>query len=190
MNDFSKIENKNIILDTNILINCGRDEFGVDFKKVLKGLTNRHNSIMVSVISGFEIVKQYREGPVSDYYLKLLNFLRNIPLDLDVLNRAGIIANEIYKNKGGDNKYKDDYDIIIGSTAISLKNDCLVLTCDRRGFFTAPFWEVVARECVYWEDKQTGIMKIENIFLLRHNSKKITNILKNEKTELLPEKRD
>ncbi len=166
MKGLSEIKNSNIILDTNILINCGREEFGSSFKKILRTLHNNKNILSVSVISGFEIIKKFHDQKIIEYYLKLLNFLPNKQLHYKILNNAAIFASNVYKNRKEPKPYKDDNDIIIGATVVAEK-EAYLLTCDRRDFLGGPLWKKIARECVQWESND--VVKIENIFLLEFN---------------------
>lgn len=163
METIEEIKGKKVLVDTNILINCGREEFGADFKKILRTLVDNKNSLAISVVSGFEIIKKYNQvEKVSNYYIKLLNYIQNIEIDLKTMNIAGIMANKLYDKK--DN-YKKDNDYIIGATVI--KNKSLLLTCNLKDF-NKPFWNIVARSCISWESED-DCRKIENVFLLESN---------------------
>ncbi len=161
MKHFAEIKNKKIIIDTNILINCGDDRYKEDFKKMLK-LLSADNDLGASVISGFEIIKKYHKKETFSYYLKLLNFIKKIPVSVEIAQNAGFIAKSF-----GPDKEKKDNDIIIGATVASTKKS-LLLTCDRKDF-NRPYWGVVARECILWENKETDQRNISNVFLLAPN---------------------
>lgn len=161
MKAIKEINGEKVLIDTNILINCGRNEFGAGFRTVLRTLADNKNELAISTVSGFEIIKKYvGEKTVVDYYIKLLNYIPTIVVDIETMNIAGIIANKLYTNR---DEYKKDNDYIIGATTI--KDKGLLLTCDRSDF-SKPFWDIVARDCVEWEDDK-GCRKVENVFLLR-----------------------
>lgn len=165
MKEISELRGCKILVDTNVLIDCGREEFGADFRKILRTLTDNKNQLAISQLSGFEIVKKFhRKKEVIAYYVKLLNFLPNIELSTKVLGNAGIIAHALYpKNKNGETEeFKKDNDFIIGASVITHKGS-LLLTCNRKDF-NQPLWKVVARECVYWDDGDKR--KVENVYLL------------------------
>ena len=160
-----ELSSKKILLDTNILINCGREEFGLEFKKILRILADNKNSLAVSIISGFEILKKYRnDEKVINYYIKLLNYIQSINPDITTMNIAGMMASELDNASGGDGSKKDN-DFIIGATVVR-HTDSLLMTCDRKDF-SSPFWDIVVRECIAWEDRECR--KIENVFLLKFN---------------------
>ena len=165
MKEISEIKSYRILVDTNVLVDCGREEFGSDFRKVLRTLTDNNNQLAISQLSGFEIVKKFhRKKEVITYYVKLLNFLPNIELSTQILTNVGIIAHNIYqKNKNGETEdFKKDNDFIIGATAITHKGS-LLLTCNRKEF-NSPVWKIVARECIDWDEGDKR--KVENVYLL------------------------
>ncbi len=159
MKEAKIIKEHNILIDTNVLINCGREEYGLEFRKILRYLSNNHNDLFVSIVSGFEILKKFgQDKKVVDYYLKLLNYVPNLNLDLEIMNISAYLANEF------DQSGKKDNDFMIGGTAI--KNQMFLLTSDR-GDFNKPFWQIINRYCIEWEDEEK--CKIENVYLLEFN---------------------
>lgn len=169
MKEINNIKNKKILLDTNILINCGKDEYGDQFRKVLRILTDNNNSLAVSLISGFEIIKKFtNDKKVIDYYIKLLNFIPNIVISHRVLINAALLANTIYEPQKDD--HKKDNDMIVGSTVLT--EQAWLLTCDR-GDFCKPYWLTEARKCVQWEDQKDDSQRVLNIFLLSPNLKEL-----------------
>lgn len=168
MKRINDIKKRKILLDTNILICCGREEYGDQFRKVLRILTDNDNSLGVSLISGFEIIKKFNDKDVIGYYIKLLNFIINVVIDHEILTNAARLANTIY----GPNKdnYKKDNDMIISSTVLT--EQAWLLTCDRDDF-NKPYWLTEARETVQWEDPKDDSVKVLNIFLLSPDIKEL-----------------
>jgi len=164
MKEIKEISRKKILLDTNVLINCGREEYGLQFRKILQTLRKNKNYLGISLISGFEIIKKFRNKKVVGFYLKLLNKIPQVQPDLKTMNIAGMLANEL--NQNGNIKKDNDY--IIGATVIR-NHGSMLLTSDRKDF-SYPFWDVIARECVLWKDNE--FCRIENVFILKFNNKK------------------
>lgn len=165
MKEISELRNCNILVDTNVLIYCGIEKFGADFRKILRTLTDNGNQLAISQLSGFEIIKKFhRKKEIIAYYLKLVSFLPNIELSTKILKNAGIIAHALYpKNKDKETEgFTRDNDFIISASVITHKGS-LLLTCNRKDF-DKPIWRVVARECVYWDDGDRR--KVENVYLL------------------------
>lgn len=154
-----KLRGKKILVDTNILINCGRGEFGKYFKYILRLLSDQGNFLAVSSISGYEIIKKYNNKDVTGYYLDLLHYIANKPVTQNILNIAGIYSNKMNLSKSD---HKKDNDSIIGSTVIKEKGT-LFLTCNRSDF-GKPYWVVKNRACVYWDDGDK--CRVENVYLL------------------------
>lgn len=168
MKAFKEIKGENIIIDTNILVYCGRDDYGDKFKSLLRGLTDNGNDLAISAISGFEILKKFLgKKSVIAYYIKLLDYIPNLAVDHDVLETAGKIANQLY-NPDKSDSYKKDNDSVIASTVIT--HGSLLMTCNRADF-SLPYWDIVARECVYWEEEEK--MCVINVYLVKINKEKL-----------------
>lgn len=168
MKRINDIKNRKILLDTNILICCGREEYGDQFRKVLRILTDNDNSLGVSLISGFEIIKKFNDKDVIGYYIKLLNFIINVVIDHEILMNAARLANTIYGSH--KDNYKKDNDMIISSTVLT--EQAWLLTCDRDDF-NKSYWLTEARETVQWEDPKDDSVKVLNIFLLSPDTKEL-----------------
>ncbi|MCR4311584.1 MAG: hypothetical protein NUV54_03415, partial [Candidatus Taylorbacteria bacterium] len=116
-------------------------------------------------------IKKYRNKKIIEYYLKLLNYITTLKLDITILNKAGLLASVCYnREESKKDEYKRDNDFIIGATVMAHK-DSLLLTCNRKDF-NRKFWDIEAREHLIFEEDEK--MKIENIFVLKFNHSKFT----------------
>jgi len=171
----NSLKNKSIIVDSCVLLYCEGQVFKSEIRKILRTLVNNKNRLGISLVSGFEVLSN-SEIKFRKYFVKLLNYFKNIDVNRDILSNGVVL----YRSYGRINinylKSISPCDFIIGGTAIYLK-DAVLFTGDRR-HFPSPIWDIVAT--VYITYKSFEEYRILNLYLLQPNIK-IINKLANEK---------
>lgn len=160
----ANVKNKDILLDTNIIISCGDKSFGTEARNILKKLVDNKNSLAISEITPFEILRKDLDDNDENYYTKLISDKRIniIPLSTSVLINASILCREQHPKKETENK-NIICDMLIGGTVMSNK-EALLLTSDRKDF-NKPYWKIISEEKII-RKKQEG-WELNNIFLLQ-----------------------
>ena len=165
MDEIAQVKNKKILLDTNILINYGVENFRERSGNILRVLLNNQNKLAVSEITGLELLQGETEKSKIEFYLKMLNFISNLDVSRSVLLNA-ISLSSGYRRIKTDKKGPSVADLIIGGTVLA--HDSLLLTADRKDF-SEPMWGVVAHKYVF-DDKKSVIA---NLYLLKFDENKL-----------------
>jgi predicted nucleic acid-binding protein len=146
IDELDKIKNKQIILDSCVLIYCEGYDFKLEIRNILRKLTDNNNELGISELSVFEVLRRAKTEN-KKYFVQLLNYLNNIPVSKGIINNSIILYNT-YKHNGfikgsekEDGKRDWTADLIIGGTALYQK-DSLILTANRRDF-PEPVWKAV-----------------------------------------------
>jgi len=173
MKRISEVSNKPILIDTNVLIYCGQEGPNKEARKILRTLADNKNTLGISLISGFEIIKKFNNKNVIDYYLKLINYLTTVDLNIGIMNMAGLIAN-VYVNP---EEHKKDNDMIIGAT-VAKQPGSMLLTANRKDF-PSPLWKLIARKYIHWNNGEKR--DIVNVYLLEFDHKEFKEEMKKNK---------
>lgn len=70
-----KIHNARILIDTNVPVYCWDKDFSKGAKKLLRTLKDNKNSLAISLVSCFELIKNAQDAKAREYYLDLINYL-------------------------------------------------------------------------------------------------------------------
>lgn len=170
------VKNQKILIDSCILIYCGSEKLSESFKQLLRLLTTNNNSLAISELCGFEVLKNCQNKQNIDYYFKLIDYLHNVKINKDILIRAARLYN-LYSFKKEAREHMDKFDkekstgdLIIGSTAI--QHNSLLLTSNLKDF-PLPYWEIVAHDYMVYEHNSR--FNVLNRYLLKFNSKKYSS---------------
>ncbi len=155
------IQNKNILIDTNILVYCGDKGYGKDAQKLLRTLKDNKNNLATSEICCFELIKNAHNLTVRKYYLNLINYIHKIAVDTTALQNSALLYHQYHKEFNGNCKM-GSVDIVIAGTVVYNKGTIL-LTANRKDF-PMPFWKLVSQ--TYLMKKNGEGNEIVNIFAL------------------------
>ena len=164
-----KTKDQKILIDSCILVYSGTDKFSDETKKLLRLLADNKNKLAISELCGFEVLKNCQNKDNFKYYIKLIDYLDNIPINKDILINAASL-HSLYgkpssnKEDGNFQKEKSTGDLIIGGTAAYYET--LLLTANLNDF-PLPYWEIVAHDFMMYEDNRR--FKLINRYLLRFN---------------------
>ena len=164
------VKNKNILVDSCILLYCETYIFKDQIRKLLRELSNNNNKLGISEFSGFEVLKNAKPK-YSSYFVKLLNHLQNFPVDKKVLLNAVKIF-KFYETKKINNPHKiNPGDYIVGGTCILLKNPMLLTTNIKD--FPKSLWIIHRKDKIVYEKGDK--FELLNIYLLEPNISKLQN---------------
>lgn len=160
--EFEKIKNSQIIIDSCILIYCQIEPYKQEIRSILRSFVNNGNELAISQISFLEVLRGAKKDD-RKYYIKLLKYLNSVPISEEVIVNS-IILHNIYINLGITKESdKRDWtgDVIIGATAMFQKS--LIFTSNRRDF-PEKVWKVVAIYPVIY--KSYDKFELINLYLL------------------------
>jgi len=163
------VKNKNILIDSCILLYCEAQIFKIEIRELLRILTNNGNKLGISEFSGFEVLKNANEK-YKEYFVKLLNYLQNIPVDKRVLINAIKIFKYYEHKKINDIKKAQSGDLIISGTCLLLKEP-LLLTTNIKDFHK-PLWNIYKKTYIVYELENK--FELLNIYLLKPNIETLT----------------
>jgi len=176
---FSKIigniKNKSIIIDSCVLLYCEGTNFKLEIRNILRSLVNNNNKLGISELSGFEVLKNSSSNNIK-YFIKLLDYIENIPSNKEVLMNANILYGCYAMKPINDYKNISSVDFIIGGTTIYMKG--LLLTCDKKHFVNQ-FWRIIINLPVIY--KLSNEYKVLNLYLLEPRTTLIDSTWKSRK---------
>ena len=155
MNLFERVKNRNILVDTNVIILYSQKDFDKRSDYLLEKLVASRNALFVSFFTGFELLRDQYDGELRDKYLKFINEVDNVPISFQVIKNATRLSADYRQMLSGTKV--DNADLIIGGTAI-LKlerskesrtfGNTLLLTANR-WHFPELFWKIIACHPVF-----------------------------------------
>jgi len=165
------IQDQRILLDSNVLIYCGDSDLKVQARGILRSLADHGNSLAISDICVFEVLKNRLGDHAFDYYVNLLKYLDKVSIHRPALANAAKLGH-LYKEgrRESEDKTKQGSkgahtgDLIIGGTAIF--HESLILTCDKSEGFNWKHWEPIAQGHMLYEEGNA--MNLINIYLIRY----------------------
>jgi predicted nucleic acid-binding protein len=172
------VSNERILIDTNVLVYCWDKDFSDGAKKLLRTLKDHHNDLGVSIVSGFELLKNAHKKEAREYYLKLLNYIGTIDINPQISVNAAML-HHMYCREFSKNKVTPPCDLLIGGTCI-YHTGVLLLTADKSDFHTN-FWPIVAQTHIIYEtgnDHEGRKKNLVNIYLRKFDYSKVPEDLK------------
>ncbi|GEM_PF-5048992 len=186
MNSFNRIKGRNILIDTNVIINYSKEGFAKRSGEFLEELIKNDNILYVSHFTGFELLRDQDEGEIKDKYIKFLNEVNNIEVSFNVIKNSVLLSTDYRKILNG--KKVDLGDLLVGATAIlkfrkkekrGVSKKTLLLT-ENRQHFPELLWKSIACHPVFSDNNE----KVINIFYLLEFNTSYIQRLKKEYPEL------
>lgn len=164
-----EVKNREILLDSNILINYASEGFKDRSGNILRTLINNGNKISVSPVSGFEVLRGDNRKETDEKYIKFLKYIPNVKTQDEYFSNAAVLAR--HYNKNCNKKIIPTEDLLIGSIVathsfgVDSSKKILLLTADRTDF-CEPVWLTVAYQIVPPNNGNSQV----NLFLLEFNT--------------------
>jgi len=165
------IRDKQIVLDTSIIIFLANADFRTQIISAITQLENQNNALFVSEITLFELNKSSRTNADCAQKARLLKRFTPLPLDQNRALNAGILfglmngSDKTIKNK----EHKLACDLLIGGTVIE-NNNALFMTSNLSDF-SAPLWKKAAEGRLI--RKVSDGWALQNWFLLEFDYSKM-----------------
>ena len=177
MDQFKLVKNERILIDTNILVYCGDNDFGLQAKKLLRILKDNKNNLAVSHASCFELIKNAIDDKLREYYFSLLDYMDNLPITQEIVASSAFLYHTYLKSGMQSAKKIESFDLIISGT-VTFHKGALLLTANRQDF-PMPFWINVAQGYIMYKVGEN--YQLINIFLLKFDYSLIS---KKDKVEM------
>jgi|SRR3990167_1374330 len=175
MQTFQEIKNRTILLDSNIPINYASKGFKERSGNPLRTLVSNNNRLVVTSLTGFELLQAEIRDDVRKKYVQFLNYVPNLPMGKEYFQNGALLAGEYRRVCNG--KKLPFQDLILGGVVVAHsfgKDKLLFLTTDRQDF-CEPIWLTVSHLIVPDEEKgkiQTTLYLLEiNIDLITQETK-------------------
>jgi predicted nucleic acid-binding protein len=168
------VQNKRILIDTNVLVYCGDKDWGQETRKLLRNLKDNKNDLATSRLCSFELIKNAIDPTLREYYIKLINYIYQVEVEMQILMNGCVLYHEYFKKFHDDAKKIESMDLAIAGTIIYHK-DSLLLTANRK-HFPMPFWKTIDQS--YLMCKRGERYELINLYLLAFDYSQLPTDLK------------
>jgi len=157
------VKNKIIVVDSCILLYCEAHPTKLEIRKLLRTLVDNKNRLVISELSGFEVMKNAKTEN-RGYFIKLLDYIPSISIDKNILANSVLLYDRYESKKINHYKKISAGDYLIGGTTLSIKNS-LLLTSNRADF-CRPIWKIYEHQYITYKlgEKQ----ELLNFYLLEY----------------------
>lgn len=191
MNSFERIKNRNIIVDTNVIIDYSTKDFPKRSGEFLDKLVKKGNTLFVSQFTGMELLRDTDEGETANKYRQFLSEIDNVEVTFSVIKNAIQLSRDYRTLLCG--RKVDLADLVIGGTAIlrlkeketgKIGSQSLLLTENRKDF-PELIWKCLACHAVLDKDPSGKSTRVNRLFYLLEFNTHYLSRVKNESSRKL-----